>query len=279
MNMLNTPEELDWEDERRTPSPYSLELMDAHERFTDQNHRKIARFFQNGNDSLESHYGDLLEGNLDNHGSKVAGLHDHRDELLQKIKQTHRVETARIEESDFHKQAAEAIQKIEKFHMLKGGDKAKRRNLAQKRWSMVKTARLLGGLSGHGGKEATDPKMNMWKKTKMTTKLGVKSLDADKLERMAMEQTAARKQQQRRSLAGQPTTSDIEWTPQQRKLLFLVQLASRDGRDDEVQEGWVRRTPLMVWLYEAIAKGLFDYKVHGRPELIGGQCQIEQVYL
>lgn len=272
----------------RTPSPYTLERMDGHERWLDEQRRKINNGYNASALDLKSHYASKLGDTFDHYGERQRSVAQERQERIDAIRARFSRGVAEATEGEFHAAARRAVEKLEVAHALPGAGKKATRTMAQKRWSMVKAARLLGTLDQEQQPEdfaaAVERVENKhWKKMRVGRLASASlqgSTDDAASKRLVAEGGARRKLRQRKLASGgafaeRTGASDVEWTWQQLRLLYLIELVSRgDGADSggaDDGHSYARRTPVCVWIYEAISAGVLSYPFYPTSEIIGGR--------
>jgi hypothetical protein len=273
----------------RTPSPYTLEHMDGHERWLDEQRRKINNSYSAAASDLKSHYSGRLTNTFDHYASQEERMVLARQAQIDAIHAKFQRGVSEATEGEFHKAARTAVEKLEEMHALPGTKKKLGpRTMAQKRWAMVKTARILGSLDKaqqpEGFKEAVAKQQNKgWKKMRLAGKMGAsfKGATADAAQsKLLKEGVARRKVRQRKLAAGgafaeRTGPTEVEWKPQQLRLLYLIHLVSLSGPKPIERvpgaQSYARRTPICVWIYEAIRKGVLNYPFYPTSELIGGR--------
>ena len=260
----------------RTPSPYTFEQMDGNERFLDLNRRKIERRYNESERSLHSHYEEQLHRHYTHYADHEQAMVESRTANFEAIQQRFVSGTSEAVDGHFHRAARTALEQIEQTHALPGFvNKTKSRSMAQKRWAMIKVARLLGSLRETSQPQAVKSakESKSWKKLRVTTKVATSlkgAQDEATLNRLAVENSAARRLRQR-TFRGAPPGDEVEWTTRQLRLLYLVQLLSSWHAEGVDTEGWCRRIPLCVWIFEAIGHGVLNYTYHSTSQVIGGR--------
>eukprot|EP01047_Picozoa_sp_COSAG01_P005837 COSAG01_NODE_204_length_22090_cov_64.189441_14_plen_1122_part_00 len=263
----------------RTPSPVSYSEMDGHERFLDMRRRQIQRSYTQASQTVKAHYRGQLEQHFDHYSVQERSVVEKRDERIEAIQKRFLRGHHEATDGKFHRAAQEAAARLEEKHALPGHGKGKQveaRTRAQKRWALVRFARLLGSLGQPKQPDAIKAKTSKpskkWKQVKISTKLAA-SLKAAKddatVTRMALENSAARKLR-KRTFRGAPPDGEFEWGTRQLRLLYLIQVLSNTN-NSELADGWCRRTPLCVWIYEAISAGVLTYQYYPSTEIIGGR--------
>lgn len=272
----------------RTPSPYTLEHMDGHERWLDEQRRKINNSYTSAASGLKSHYSSRLTEAFSHYDIQEERMVRARNAQIEAIHTKFQRGVSEATEGEFHKTARRALEKLEQVHALPGAKTLGPRTMAQKRWAMVKTARLLGSLDQaeqpEGFKEAVARQENKgWKKIRLAgeTDTAFKEAGADAAKSKLLKEGVARRKFRQRKLGSggafveRTGSVEVQWTPQQLRLLYLIHLvaSSCPKSADPLPEtqAYARRIPICVWIYEAIVQGALNYSFYPTTERIGGR--------
>lgn len=270
----------------RTPSPYTLEHMDGHERWLAEQRRKINKSYSSAASGLKSHYSSRLADAFKHYESQEEHMVLARKAQIEAIHAKFQQGVSEATHGEFHKAAKMTVEKLEQVHGFK---KTGPRTMAQKRWTMVKTARLLGSLGKavqpEGFKEAVERQESRgWRKMRIAGETGaaLKDMSAEAAKSKLLKEGVARRQFRQRKLgstgafAERTGPIEVEWAPKQLRLLYLLHLVSKScpKRTDSfpATQHYARRIPVCVWIYQAIATGALDYPFYPTSERIGGRC-------